>query len=160
MSTSIDWTNILLASGSIIAAGAFTFFIKNFLYRYRRPNGKKGGIISLHTTIAFATVTTIALVTKDWFLTGLAVILAYLIGRGRLDEGQHYTYQVALGAIIGVAVPYGIFYLYNKKINEKGMSEDREERENYDDRPSNASDERHEADEAPELKLEDIEGDI
>ncbi len=159
MSTLIDWTSIILAVGSIITAGALTFFIKNIFYKYRRPNGKKGGIISLHTTIAFATVTTIALITKDWFLTGLAVILAYLIGRGRLDEGQHYLYQVVIGAIIGVAIPYGIFYLYNKKMTSSKREYSPEERETYNDKPSHASDDRHEADEVPELRLEDIDGD-
>ena len=80
MSTSVEWIDIMLATGSIVTVGAFTMLIKSILYKYRRPNGKKGGIISFHTAIAFAIVTVVAMTTKDWFLTGLAVILAYLIG--------------------------------------------------------------------------------
>ena len=112
MSSLIEWTDIMLGVAAIIIAGGFTLMIKSFLRKYRRPNGKKGGIVSLHTTLAFAIVTVVAMATKDWYLTGLSVILAYLIGRGRMDEGQHYMYQVVIGALIGVMIPYGVFYLY------------------------------------------------
>lgn len=154
MSTSVDWTDIILAVVSIVAVGAFVLFVKSILRKYRRPNGKKGGIISFHVAIAFAIVTVVAMTTKDWFLTGLSVILAYLIGRGRLDEGQHYMYQVVIGAILGVAIPYSIFYLYYKRM--QGQSTRVYEREDYDDKPDRAHDDRYEADEnAPELRLED-----
>nr|QBK87562.1 MAG: PAP2 superfamily protein [Marseillevirus LCMAC201] len=153
MSTLVEWTDIMLAIGSIVIVGAFTLLVKNLLHKYRRPNGKKGGIISFHVAVAFATVTVVAMATKDWFLTGLTVVLAYLIGRGRLDEGQHYMYQVVVAAIIGVLIPYGIFYLYYKRINS---GEYYESREVYDDKPDRAHDDRHEADEAPELSLEEI----
>ena len=158
MSTTIEWTDIMLTVGSIIAAGAFTLLLKSLLYKYRRPNGKKGGIISFHVAVAFAIVTSIALVTKDWFLTGLAVILAYLIGRGRLDEGQHYLYQVSMGAIAGVLIPYAIFYAYHKRLGHSSGSSDYTvlDREDYDDKPHRAHDDRREADDAPELRLEDV----
>lgn len=156
MSTSVEWTDIMLAVVSIVVAGAFTLLVKSLLRKYRRPNGKKGGIISFHVAVAFATVTVVAMTTKDWFLTGLTVILAYLIGRGRLDEGQHYMYQVVIGAIIGVLLPYGIFYLYYKRLSGGSSSSHTYEREDYDDKPERAHDDRHEADEnAPELRLED-----
>nr|QBK87884.1 MAG: PAP2 superfamily protein [Marseillevirus LCMAC202] len=152
MSTSVAWTDIMLAIGSIVIVGGFTLLIKSFLHKYRRPNGKKGGIISFHVAVAFAIVTVVAMTTKDWFLTGLTVVLAYLIGRGRLDEGQHYMYQVVVGAVIGVLIPYGIFYLYYRRIRS-GSYESRAE---YNDKPDRAHDDRQEADEAPELRLEDL----
>lgn len=157
MSTSIEWVDIMLAIGSIVAAGGFTMLVKNLLKKYRRPNGKKGGIISFHATVAFAVVTVVAMTTKDWFLTGLTVLLAYLIARGRLDEGQHYMYQVVIGAVLGVSIPFGIFYLYYRKFSKSSGSSSSYEREEYDDKPERAKDDRHEADiEAPELKLDDL----
>jgi len=156
MFTNINLTNIILSVISIIVASLFTLFMKKLFKNYRRPNGKKYGFVSLHATIAFSIVTIIAFTTRDIFLTSLTVILAYLIGRGRLDERQHYLYQVILGSMVGILFPTGIFYLYNKKINTS-ESDSINIREEYDDKPDNASDDRDEADLAPELKLEDLE---
>lgn len=155
MSALVEWTDIILGVVSVIITGGLVLFVKNVLRGYRRPNGKKGGIISFHVAVAFAIVASVAMITKDWFLTAATVILAYLIGRGRLDESQHYTYQVVIGAIIGVVIPYGIFYLYYNKIN--GSSNDYYDREEYDDMPETAHDDRREADEHSELRLEDVE---
>lgn len=151
--TNLDWTNVMLSVGSILLAGGFTMLIKNILRKYRRPNGKKGGILSLHTAVAFAVVTVIAMTTKDWFLTGLAVILAYLIARGRMDEGQHYLYQIVITSIIGVAIPYALFYFYHKNMTVHADSDS--SRDEYTDKPTRANDDRHEADQHTELKLSD-----
>lgn len=157
MSTNIKLTDIILTIISIFFAILFTMLIKHLFKNYRRPNGKKGGFISLHVVIAFSIITCIGLITKDWFITGLTVILAYLIGRGRLDEKQHYMYQVIISSIIGISIPILIFYLYIKKINNNNDNNS-DTREDYEDKPEKAIDNRHEADiEAPELKLEDLE---
>lgn len=160
MTTTFEWTDMMLVIGSVVAAGGFTLLAKSFLGKYRRPNGKKGGVISCHTAVAFAVVTAIALSTKDWFLTGLTIILAYLIGRGRLDEGQHYMYQVVLGAIFGVAIPYGIFYIYYNRITGSSggdMGRYNSDREKYVDKPARAHDDRMEADDHSDLRIDDIE---
>lgn len=150
MQSRVAWKDMAVGIGVVIAAGAIVMLLKSMFYNYRRPNGKKGGVVSFHTATAFAIVTVIAMNTKDWFLTALAVFLAYLISRGRMDEGQHYLYQVILGAIIGVAVPYSLYYLYYNNLGGGGYSIEREE---YADMPSRAVDDRHEADAAPELSL-------
>ena len=151
----LDIKDICLSVVSIILVAGFVMLVKHFLNGYRRPNGKKGGIISNHVAIAFAVVTVVALTTQDLFITLLVVLLAYIIGRGRLDEGQHYVYQVVIGAIIGVAIPYGVFYLYNNKFGSGGYITNTARME-YDDIPDRAHDDRHEADEnAPELKIDD-----
>ena len=156
--SSIDWTNILLSTFSVLTVLAFAILIKNLLYKYKRPNGKKGGIISYHVVIAFSIITCIALITRDWFITLLTIILAYLIGKGRL-ETQHYLYQVAISAIMGVLIPYSIFYLYHTRIHNSGYNEDTYVRTHYDDKPDNAHDDRIEADKASDLKLEEIDDD-
>lgn len=158
MTTSVAWSDILVASGTLIVTGLFAVLIKNFMYKYRRPNGKKGGVISFHAVIGFAIVTVVAMTTKDWFITGLAVILGYLIARGRLDEGQHYMYQIVLSAVIGIGMPVGLYYLYYKRL-QSSDSDYSYEREEYDDKPDHARDERYEADEAPELRLVDKDSD-
>jgi membrane-associated phospholipid phosphatase len=144
---------MMLATGSLVLVAALVLGIKKLLRRYKRPNGKKGGIVSLHAAIAFSTVAVVALTTKDWYLTGLTAVLAYLIARSRIEERQHYLYQVIFGVILGVAVPFGIFYMYNKR---SGGGDYTYLREEYDNMPSRAHDDRHEADiEAPELRLDD-----
>jgi len=158
----MQWICIVLAIISIFATTAFALLIKKLLRRIRRPNGKKGGIISLHTAIAFSTVTVIALTTRDWFITALTVILAYLIARDRIDEKKHYFSQVLFGALLGIGIPYGIYYLSEKQLgidcsNGSGSSENYTVldsfREEYDDKPGHAIDNREEADSAPELRL-------
>ena len=148
----VEWTDIMLSVGSVAAVGGLALLIKNLFPKYKRPNGKKGGVISMHVAVAFAIVTVVAMTTKDWFLTGLTVILAYLIARGRLDEGQHYTYQVVMGAVLGVMVPFGIFY-YSRIRNAASVTYEREE---YTEAPERAQDDRYEADDAPELRLDDL----
>jgi hypothetical protein len=154
MSSILNWTNIGISLLSLIFVLFVSFIIKNVLYKIKKPNGKKGGIISFHVALAFTIVSIIALTTKDWFITAMVIILAYLIGREKLDNGQHYLYQITISAVLGVLVPYGIFYFYiNKFTNVEQV------RETYDDKPESAVDDRHEADEAPELRLEDIKED-
>lgn len=156
MSTNLEWMDITLGIGSILAAGGFALLVKKILHGYRRPNNKKGGIISLHAALAFSTITVIAMTTKDWFITGLSVLLAYLIGKGRLEENQHYPYQVAFGTIAGVGITFGIFYLYNKKFGGGGSATPVSDlRESYSDKPERARDDRHEADTEKELAIDD-----
>lgn len=152
MSTDIEWQQILMGVGSIIGAGGLALLLKMLFYKYRRPNGKKGGCVSFHVAVAFSIVTVVAITTKDWYLTGLTAVLTYLVARGRLDESQHYMYQVVLGAIIGIGFPFAVFYTYYRYIN----GDNSHVREEYNDRPERAYDDRHEADEAPELRLDDL----
>ena len=58
------------------------------------------------------------------------------------------------------STPFGIFYLYKRKLpfnfgNSK--TENKTEREEYENKPEKARDDRKEADSVPELKLEDFE---
>lgn len=154
MSTAVDWTDIALSAVAISVTGATAIVIKKIFRKYRRPNGKKGGIVSLHVALAFSVVTVLALTTRNWFITGLAVFLAYLIAKGRLDENQHYLYQVLIGLTVGIAVPYSIFYLFYQRKEHEPMVEMMPPREEYYDMPPSAMDERFEADTAPELRLD------
>lgn len=152
MSEIFNWTEILLCVGSISICLGLSWLLKFILKKVRRPNGKKGGFVSLTTVLAFSIISCIALTTEDWFLTLLVVIPAYLIGRESIKNKNNYTWQVCVSATIGLFIPYGIFYLYNTHSNKTIT-----DREEYNDMPDNAIDDRREADTAPELSLLDEE---
>lgn len=159
METRLSFTEIGISFASIILALGVAILIKKGFYKYKRPNGKKGGVVSLHVTLAFAIVAVIAMTTRDWFMTLITVILAYLIAKGRMDEGQHYLYQIILAAMIGLAVPYSVYYLYYRRVNPFASSNGGgggEDRPPMESKPERAKDDRYEADrEAPDMKLDD-----
>jgi len=155
LKTTIEWPLLMVSILSLVATIGVSLAIKSGFHRYRRPNGKKGGFVSIHTALAFSIVTVVALTTKDWFLTGLAVLLAYLIAKGRIDADQHYFYQVILGAIMGITVPYGAFYIYNATRPER-QSEHHEHHEHHHSDDHHGDDREKASEEAPELELSDI----
>lgn len=155
METILTTPQIFIGLGAIIATIAITLVIKKLFYKYKRPNGKKGGFISLHVALAFSIVAVVAVLTRDWFITLLMVLLAYLISKGRLDEGQHYLYQIVIGGLVGLAVPYAVFYIAYRKVNPFATTETFEDRPRID-KPERAKDDREEADrEGADLKLDD-----
>ena len=156
METSLSTPELFIAVGAIVATLFIAILIKKLFYKYKRPNGKKGGFISLHVALAFSIVGVVAVLTKDWFITMMMVVLAYLIAKGRMDEGQHYLYQVIIGGIVGLAVPYGVFYLYYRRVNPFSSSSSSYQDRPEIDKPDRAKDDREEADrEGGDMKLDD-----
>lgn len=64
---------------------------------------------SSHATIAFALAFTVFWFNKSWGIPLL--IVAFLVGWGRIYVGVHYPLDVAVGAIIGGAASYVVFRL-------------------------------------------------
>jgi undecaprenyl-diphosphatase len=60
---------------------------------------------SNHATLAFGAAAVIAVTFGRSWLTWSALALASLVAVGRVAQGVHYVHDVALGAIVGVAVP-------------------------------------------------------
>lgn len=116
----VSWRDIMLSVGSILVVIGLVFLVKKYMGKYKRPNGKKKGLTSINVALAFSVITVIAMTTRDWFVTGLAIILAYIVGRNKIDSGEYYMYQVIIGAIIGIGIPFGIFYYYDKKFSKIG----------------------------------------
>lgn len=152
MNTIFSNKEIVLSLVSIILTFAFSYFIKDWLKSYRKPNGKKGGVLSLQTTIAFSIIAVIAMVTKDVMLTALTVILAYFISRNQIENKQSFIYQIIISIIVGLGIPYIIFWIVNEKLSGNNSNYKREYNEPRE--YENPKDERHEADSSPDLKLE------
>ena len=154
--TNISWKEIYISLASLIIAGGISIFLKNIFYNFKKPNGENGGFVSFYTTIVFSIVTIIAIITKDWFITLLTLIIAYLLARSRIDDNLNYNYQILFGFIIGVSVPLCIFYLINKTNNNTIILDNNDNnRINYDDKPDKAVDNRSEADDfIDEFKIE------
>lgn len=60
---------------------------------------------SNHATLAFGAAAVIAVAVGRSWLTWSAIALASVVAVGRVAQGVHYVHDVALGAILGVAVP-------------------------------------------------------
>lgn len=70
---------------------------------------------SAHTSLSFATATSLSLIYKKWYVTVPAFVWATSVGYSRLYLGEHYPSDVIAGAAVGVAGAY-ISHWLNKKI--------------------------------------------
>lgn len=60
---------------------------------------------SNHATLAFGAVVVIAFAARRAWVTWVAIGAAILVATGRVMQGAHYLHDVALGALLGTAVP-------------------------------------------------------
>jgi len=135
---------IALATSLVIGV-----LIRKLFSGVKKPNKKGYGLVNLHTTLAFSIVTAVAITTGDYFITGLMLILAYLTARTQLLSNLNYFYQIVFSALLGIGITWGVFTL-----SENNISHDESRNDYTEIRPSNAVDDREEADtQAPELKL-------
>jgi hypothetical protein len=146
---------------AIVLAVVVGIVIKKSTSNFRRPNGKRGGgLASFHSVVAFAILTTVWLSTRDVFVTILTAILTVSICKQRMSDDKHYAYQIILGGIIGTAVVYSIFFVYDRRpligISLNMDSFYSSKRDRIEHMPNSAVDDRNEADSYPDLKLDDI----
>lgn len=73
----------------------------------------RGGAVSGHTAIAFSLWTIIIYTTKDYFIIGLALLIAALVGQSRLRSKIHSLWEVVGGALIGVLGTSLFFKLFS-----------------------------------------------
>lgn len=59
---------------------------------------------SNHATLAFGATVVIAIAVGRWWVTCSALALAALVAAGRVAQGVHYVHDVAMGAVLGLAV--------------------------------------------------------
>ncbi|MFW6381322.1 MAG: diacylglycerol kinase [Bacillota bacterium] len=69
----------------------------------------QGGMPSGHTAIAFSLVTIILMLSTDFLVISLVVILALMIAQSRLETGAHNFWEVLIGALLGITLSLIIF---------------------------------------------------
>lgn len=62
----------------------------------------EGGMPSGHSALAFSLSTMIVILTKDFIVSTLVIILATLVAHSRLQSKTHNLIEVVVGAIIGI----------------------------------------------------------
>lgn len=76
-----------------------------------------------HTSLAFATATSLSLAYPKWYVIAPSFVWASTVGYSRMHLGVHYPSDVLAGAIIGSGSAY-LSYKVNKWINKKTYKKD------------------------------------
>ena len=76
-----------------------------------------------HTSLAFATATSLSLAYPKWYVIAPTFLWAGTVGYSRMHLGVHYPSDVLAGAIIGSGSAY-LSYKVNKWINKKKSKKD------------------------------------
>lgn len=71
----------------------------------------KGGIVSGHSALAFCIATSISFIGKNVLLTTLAYFMALLVGESRIEGKIHSTFEVIIGAVLGILIGVLIFQI-------------------------------------------------
>jgi membrane-associated phospholipid phosphatase len=81
-----------------------------------------GSFPSGHTSLAFATATTIALDYKKWYIAVPAYIWAGSVSYSRMYLGKHYPSDVLGGIVIGIGSGYLSHWLTRKLFKDKKVT--------------------------------------
>lgn len=71
-----------------------------------------------HTSVAFATATSLSIAFPKWYVIVPSFLWAGLVGYSRMDLGVHYPSDVLVGAVIGAGSAY-LCHIINKRVNQK-----------------------------------------
>ena len=81
---------------------------------YSMPSG--------HTSIAFATATSLSMAYPKWYVIAPSFVWASAVGYSRMHLGVHYPSDVIAGALVGSGSAY-LTYKINKWLNKKKSKE-------------------------------------
>jgi MFS family permease len=122
----LETRDLLYIGGAVILSVIIGYILKIIFPKIKKPNGKRGGIISFHIILGMSLISSIGYITHDYIYTGLMSVLVYLIIRNKYESKQHYTYQITLSMIIGILPIVGLVYkeIIKKKNNRIRFEED------------------------------------
>jgi len=111
------FSNAVFISVATVASEGITFALKNLINRQRPYNKYPNDIYkkidenspsfpSGHTTVAFATATSLSLAYPKWYIVAPAYAWAGSVAFSRLYLGVHYPSDVLAGMIIGTSSAY------------------------------------------------------
>jgi len=124
--------NAAQSVGAIIIAAAFTYGVKYTVQRDRpyitHPQyipyeyDTSPSMPSGHTSMAFATATSLSLEYKKWYVVVPSFLYAGAVAYCRIHLGQHYPSDVLVGAVIGAGssfASYKAMQWFKKKWTQK-----------------------------------------
>lgn len=97
-----DWSGVLQAGGSVGAAGAISYGLKEAFPELRPDGSDRKSFPSGHTAVSFASAATLQN-RYGWQAGVPAQLLALFVGVARVKADKHHWYDVAVGAAIGEA---------------------------------------------------------
>ncbi|MCX7987687.1 MAG: phosphatase PAP2 family protein [Bacteroidales bacterium] len=126
---SLSQRNAWILSATYFFNGAITASLKYFVNRPRpfdsypeffikKSDGGSPSFPSGHTSIAFATATSLSLLYPKWYVILPSYLWAGSVAYSRMHLGVHYPSDVLAGAAIGVATAY-ISYKANRWLNKR-----------------------------------------
>jgi len=86
---------------------------------------KDASFPSGHTSLAFATATSLALTHKKWYITVPAYMWAGCVGYSRMYLGKHFPSDVLAGAVVGAGSAYLSHWLSKKLFRPKQLKVDK-----------------------------------
>lgn len=105
------WTNILLTRlrnspahvtfTALIIVMLLTIILKA---HYGGGTPLRGGLPSGHSAIAFCLATASTFISKNILVSTITFIMALMVAQSRVEGHIHSTFQVAIGAVIGILI--------------------------------------------------------
>lgn len=135
---------------SIITVALIALIVKYFTKRKcKKPNGKRGALVSLTVSVAFSMVFAATIITRDPITCILGLLLALMIVKTKLDLKQFTSNQMISSAAIGIIGGAITWFIANSKMTSSSSSECSIDRDLGDNNaPKPEMDQRAEADSA------------
>ncbi|ADL68718.1 diacylglycerol kinase [Thermoanaerobacterium thermosaccharolyticum] len=112
------WTNILLTKLknspahvtfiTLIVVMIVTIILKAY---FGKGTPLRGGLPSGHSAIAFCLATASTFISKNILLSTISFIMAFMVAQSRVEGNIHSTFQVIVGAIIGILITVLFFQI-------------------------------------------------
>jgi diacylglycerol kinase (ATP) len=112
------WTNILLTRLknspahvtfiTLIVVMIVTIILKAY---FGKGTPLRGGLPSGHSAIAFCLATASTFISKNILLSTISFIMAFMVAQSRVEGNIHSTFQVIVGAIIGILITVLFFQI-------------------------------------------------